>query len=109
VPAQTPACDLSGPRRRNILFVTVDQQRHDALGSTGHPYARTPVIDALAHAGIRYRRAHVQNVVCMPSRATMITGQHPLTHGVVANGIPLPDEAPNVARHLRFRRLPHRA
>jgi len=31
----------------------------------------------------------------------MITGQHPLTHGVVANGIPLPDEAPNVARHLR--------
>jgi arylsulfatase A-like enzyme len=60
------------------------------LGVTGHAYANTPVIDALAQSGIRYDRAHVQNVVCMPSRATMITGQHPLTHGVVANGIPLP-------------------
>jgi len=90
----------SGPRRRNILFVTVDQQRHDALGIAGHPFARTPVVDALARNGVLYRRAHVQNVVCMPSRATMLTGQHPLTHGVVANGIPLDDGAPNVARLL---------
>jgi arylsulfatase A-like enzyme len=37
----------------------------------------------------------------MPSRSTMLTGQHPLTHGVVANGIPLPDDAPSVAKHLR--------
>ncbi|MDQ3032973.1 MAG: sulfatase-like hydrolase/transferase [Myxococcota bacterium] len=66
----------------------------------GHPLTRTPSIDALAHGGARYRRAHVQNVVCMPSRATMITGQHPLTHGVVANGIPLDDRSPNVARLL---------
>ncbi len=95
--APTPA----GPRRRNILFVTVDQQRYDALGITGHPFARTPVVDALARDGLLYRRAHVQNVVCMPSRATMLTGQHPLTHGVVSNGVPLDDNSPNVARLLR--------
>lgn len=91
----------AGPRRRNILFVTVDQQRYDALGVTGHPFAHTPVVDALARRGLLYRRAHVQSVVCMPSRATMLTGQHPLTHGVVANGIPLDDDSPNVARLLR--------
>ena len=91
----------AGPRRRNILFVTVDQQRYDALGITGNALARTPVIDALAQRGLNYRRAHVQNVVCMPSRATMLTGQHPLTHGVVSNGVPLADDAPNVARLLR--------
>ena len=79
----------------------MDQQRYDALGINGHPLTRTPVIDALARRGINYRRAHVQNVVCMPSRATMLTGQHPLTHGVVSNGIPLDDDAPNVARLLR--------
>jgi len=90
-----------GSTRRNILFVTVDQQRYDALGINGHPLTRTPVIDALARRGVNYRRAHVQNVVCMPSRATMLTGQHPLTHGVVSNGIPLDDDAPNVARMLR--------
>ncbi len=86
--------------RRNILFVTVDQQRYDALGVTGNRTTRTPHVDSLARDGILYRRAHVQNVVCMPSRATMMTGQHPLTHGVVANGVPLDDASPNVARLL---------
>lgn len=89
-----------GPKKRNILFVTSDQQRYDSLGITGNPYARTPVLDALARDGLLYHRAYVQNVVCMPSRTTMLTGQHPLTHGVVANGICMPDDVPNVAELL---------
>lgn len=86
---------------RRILFITSDQQRYDSLGVTGGEIARTPNLDALARQGILYRRAHPQNVVCMPSRATMITGQHVSTHGVWMNGVPLPAEAPNVARVLR--------
>jgi arylsulfatase A-like enzyme len=89
-----------GPRRRNILFVTTDQQRFDSLGVTGNRFAKTPVLDALAREGIHYTRAHVQNVVCMPSRTTMLTGQHPLTHGVVANGVTAPHDGPNVAAIL---------
>ena len=88
-------------RRRNILFVTVDQQRYDALGIHGGRVARTPVLDGIGRSGIVYRRAHVQNVVCMPSRSTMLTGQYPRTHGVIANGISLPADAPSVAAHLR--------
>lgn len=91
---------LSG-KRRNILLVTVDQQRFDALGVNGGTVARTPVLDSLACTGLNYRRAHVQNVVCMPSRSTMLTGQHPWTHGVFANGVPLPEDAPSVAELLR--------
>ncbi|HZO15884.1 MAG TPA: sulfatase-like hydrolase/transferase [Polyangiaceae bacterium] len=91
------------PNARNVLFITSDQQRFDALGVNGGRVARTPNLDALARAGINYRRAHVQNVVCMPSRATMLTGQHPRTHGVIANGIALPDDAPSVAAYLRER------
>ena len=87
--------------RRNILFITADQQRYDALRVNGGKVARTPVVDALARDGLNYRRAHVQNGVCMPSRATMLTGQYPRTHGVVANGIPLPLDAPSVAELLR--------
>jgi arylsulfatase A-like enzyme len=90
-----------GGRRRNILFITVDQQRFDALGVNGGTVARTPVADDLAATGINYSRAHVHNVVCMPSRSTMITGQYPRTHGVIANGIALPEDAPSVAKHLR--------
>lgn len=101
-PSPRPAPAPEGaPRRRNILFITTDQQRYDSLGVHGHPHTRTPAIDSLARAGIDYRRAHVQNVVCMPSRSTMLTGQHPLTHGVVANGICLPEDTPNVADLLR--------
>jgi len=85
---------------RKILFVTTDQQRHDALGCTGGTIARTPVVDTLAANGIVYNRAHNQNTVCMPARSTMITGQYVRTHGVVANGIPLPADAPSVAGYL---------
>ena len=50
---------------RNILLITTDQMRFDALGCNGGIVARTPVIDALAAEGINYSRAHNQNVVCM--------------------------------------------
>ena len=85
---------------RNILFITTDQQRYDALGCNGGTIARTPVVDGLAAAGIRYERAYNQNTVCMPARSTMLTGQYPRTHGVVANGVPLPDDAPSIAAYL---------
>ncbi|MBM3675612.1 MAG: sulfatase [Actinobacteria bacterium] len=82
---------------RKILFVTTDQQRYDSLGCTGGRIARTPVIDDLAANGVCFDRAHPENVVCMPSRATMVTGQHVRTHGVWMNGVPLPLDAPTVA------------
>jgi arylsulfatase A-like enzyme len=85
---------------RKILFVTTDQQRYDALGCNGGTVARTPVIDGLAAQGVRFERAHPQSVVCMPSRSTMLTGQHVSTHGVWMNGVPLPPDAPSVAERL---------
>ena len=86
---------------RKILFITTDQQRYDALGCNGGLVARTPVIDGLAKNGIVFDRAHPQNVVCMPSRSTMLTGQHVSTHGVWMNGVPLSGDAPSIANDLR--------
>lgn len=85
---------------RKILFITTDQMRFDAIGANGQTVARTPAIDALAANGINYTRAHNQNVVCMPARSTMITGQYVSTHGVWMNGVPLPADAPSVAQYL---------
>ena len=82
---------------RKILFVTTDQQRHDTLSCYGGQLARTPVVDGLAASGIRFDRAVPQSVVCMPSRSTILTGQHPSTHGVWMNGVPLPEDAPSIA------------
>ena len=86
---------------RKILFVTTDQQRYDALGCNGGTIARTPVVDGWAAAGITYRRAYNQNTVCMPARSTMLTGQYVRTHGVYANGVALPPDAPSIAAYLR--------
>ena len=85
---------------RKILFITTDQMRYDAIGANGGRVARTPVIDGLAATGISYDRAQPTNVVCMPSRATMVTGQNVGTHGVWMNGVPLPIDAASVARVL---------
>jgi arylsulfatase A-like enzyme len=86
---------------RKILFITTDQQRFDSLGCNGNKFCRTPVIDKLAHEGINYKRAYNQNTVCMPARSTMLTGQYVRTHGVFANGVPLPEAAPSVAQYLK--------
>jgi arylsulfatase A-like enzyme len=86
---------------KRILFITTDQQRYDTLGCNGGSYARTPVLDSLAASGINFERAHPQSVVCMPSRATMITGQTPSTHGVWMNGVALPVDAPSVVEELK--------
>src|SRR5437588_4125484 len=88
---------------RKILFITTDQQRYDSLGCNGGAVARTPVADRLAAEGVNYRRAYNQNTVCMPARSTILTGQYVRTHGVVANGIALPPDAPSIAAHLAER------
>ncbi len=84
---------------RKILFITTDQQRYDTLGVNGG-LARTPHLDALARAGIHYERCHPASVVCMPSRASMLTGQFPSRHGAWMNGVPLALDAPSVAEAL---------
>lgn len=86
--------------RRNILFITTDQQRFDAIAANGGQFAATPVVDQLAATGIRYERAYAQNTVCGPARSTFHTGQMPSTHGVIANGVPLPQDAVSVAQVL---------
>ena len=87
--------------KRNILLITTDQMRYDALGCNGGVVARTPHIDGLSERGINYRRAHNQNVVCMPARATIMTGQHVASHGVWMNGVSLPEETATIAHHLK--------
>ena len=85
---------------RKILFITTDQQRYDTVGANGGVLSRTPVLDRLAGEGIRYERCQPTSVVCMPSRASMLTGQFPSTHGAWMNGVPLAVDAPSVAENL---------
>ncbi|MCC6646669.1 MAG: sulfatase-like hydrolase/transferase [Polyangiaceae bacterium] len=72
---------------KRVLFITSDQQRADTLGAYGSPLGATPHLDALAARGAVFTRAHCQHPYCQPSRWTILTGQHPRTHGVWTNGV----------------------
>ena len=74
----------------NILFICTDQQRYDAVGCYGNEHIRTPAIDQLASEGVLFERCYVQNPVCAPSRASLLTGRYVHAHGLWANGVALP-------------------
>jgi len=69
---------------RNVLVITIDTLRADALGFAGG-LARTPNIDALAVSGVRFTFAHAHAVLTLPSHATILTGRYPFEHGVREN------------------------
>jgi arylsulfatase A-like enzyme len=73
----------------NFLFIITDQHRADHLGCYGNPVVKTPNIDRLASAGARFERFYVATPICMPNRATLMTGRMPSLHGARQNGIPL--------------------
>ena len=66
-----------------------DQLRWDHLGCAGHPYLRTPNLDALARQGVRFANAFVNSGVCGPSRMSYYTGRYPISHGATWNRVPL--------------------
>lgn len=73
----------------NVLFIMADQLRWDHLGCAGHPYLRTPTLDALAARGVRFTNAFVNSGVCGPSRMSYYTGRYPISHGATWNRVPL--------------------
>ncbi len=87
--------------RPNIVLFITDQQRADWLGCNGHPVVRTPHIDRIAARGLSFDRFYVASPVCMPSRASLLTGRMPSVHGVRANGTPLSQNAVTFVDLLR--------
>ncbi len=74
--------------RPNIILITSDQQRADCNGFE-NPEVMTPHLDQLARDGTRFSACMTPNLVCQPSRASILTGLLPLTHGVWDNGVDL--------------------
>lgn len=71
--------------RPNVLWLMTDQYRGDMMGFLGHPAVKTPNLDRLAEQGVTFPRSYCTSPVCLPSRASMMTGMHLPHHGGLVN------------------------
>jgi arylsulfatase A-like enzyme len=85
----------------NIILVEADQLSAKWLGCYGNPAAHTPNLDALAAEGVRFEHCYANLPVCMPSRASTLTGRSAQHTGVFFNGWELGLELPTFPQLLR--------
>ncbi len=99
--AQAPAAERpQSARLPNLLFVLADQWRAEAFGYAGNRDIQTPNLDRLQREGVHFVNAVSGMPVCSPTRASLLTGQRPLTHGVFLNDVPLDPAATTIAEAL---------
>ncbi len=90
------------PKRPDVVLITIDTLRADALGFAGNRAVETPVLDRLAAQGRVFTSAHAHNVVTLPSHANILTGLYPYQHGIRDNsGFKLGPSVPTLASVLQ--------
>ncbi|MFO7611612.1 MAG: sulfatase-like hydrolase/transferase, partial [Clostridia bacterium] len=72
-------------KRPNILFILSDQHSPHVLGCAGNRDIRTPNLDSLASEGVVLDNMYCQNPLCVPSRASLITGRYSRNTGIYDN------------------------
>ncbi len=72
-------------KRPNILFILSDQHNASVMGCAGNELIRTPHLDKLAAGGMRFGQAYCQNPLCVPSRSSLLSGQHSCSNGIYTN------------------------
>jgi len=76
----------SSPEAPNIVLIVLDTLRRDRLSCYGYELETTPNIDSLAERGLLYEDAYATSSWTWPSTASILTGLHPETHGVLEEG-----------------------
>jgi tetratricopeptide (TPR) repeat protein len=80
--AKAPA----GAAGLNLLVITLDTTRADAVGLYGNPHGVTPRIDELGRAGIVFSNCYTPVPLTLPAHCTLFTGRYPVGHQVRNNG-----------------------
>lgn len=95
------AVTVASGARPNILFLIPDQWRAQAFGFAGDPNVRTPNLDRFERECVNFTQAVAGTPVCSPTRASLLTGRRPLSHGVFLNDVPLSTNAVTLAKVLK--------
>ena len=81
------------PKPPNILLIVADELRADTLSAYGNPVCRTPNLDRMAAAGVRFADCAVTQPTCTPSRASILTGAFPSVLKTRMVGCHAPDDS----------------
>ncbi|MCP2636006.1 sulfatase [Microbacterium sp. HD4P20] len=95
------AAPIPDARRPNVLVILADEWRAHNVGYAGDDQVRTPNIDRLAAESINYTQAISGEPICCPARASFLTGQYPLQHGVYINDVELKPDGLTIAQVFR--------
>ena len=87
----------------NVILFQSDNHARQVLGCYGHPVVRTPHLDSIANAGVRFENAYCTSPLCCPSRASLATGRYPHQTGYWDNCLVYDGTWPSWARRLRDR------
>jgi len=104
--SEAPAAPASAPEPAgdvalNVVLITLDTTRADALGSYGQRRPITPNLDRLAAEGTQFQQCVSSAPSTLPAHSTLFTGRHPFVHGVRSNaGYVLSDENTTLAEVL---------
>jgi len=97
-PVYNPA--MPNTDRPNILFIESDQHNPAVIGAYGDSVIKTPNLDALAARGVVFTNNYCASPICVPSRTSMLTGQHPYQNEVWTNSQYLHSAIPTFAHAL---------
>ncbi|MBI1900872.1 MAG: sulfatase [Planctomycetia bacterium] len=111
------AANISAADRPNVVLILADDLGWADLGCYGNKFNETPRIDGLAKQGMRFAQFYAAAAVCSPTRAAILSGQHPARLGLTAhipghwrpfeqlveppNAVRLPLEVVTLAERLR--------
>ena len=91
----------AGAPRTNFVLCMTDDQGWGDTGYNGNPVLRTPHLDAMAAAGVRFDRFYAAYPVCSPTRGSVLTGRNPSRYRSRSWGYDLPLREVTVAEVLR--------
>lgn len=91
---------MSQTARPNLLYIHTDQHNPYVTGCYGDPLVQTPNLDRLAANGVVFENTYCNSPICVPSRMSMLTGQHPYQNEVWTNSHGLDSSIPTLAHAM---------
>src|SRR4030095_16456255 len=88
-------------QRPNVILIICDDMRYDSFTIAGGPdFINTPSINRIANEGARFDNYYCTYSLCVPSRASIVTGLYPHSHGAVDNCNTIKNGIPTLAEVL---------